>query len=89
MFSIEKNSLESPPKVSKKVESSTTYNKDDHKCVQCSKYYRRCKCNQKMYSNCNNILTMIMVLIIFYMLCKLMCSNTEEPSNAFRLVRRY
>ena len=92
MFSIEKNSLESPPKATPKatptkVESSNTYNKQDHKCSHCYKYYRRCRCNIDMYNSCNNILKVIMVLIIIYMIFRLMCNKQEEPS--FKLVKRY
>lgn len=89
MFSIEKNPLDLKQNASK-VESSNVYNKKDHKCTNCHNYYRRCKCNRMMFNDCNRILKVIMVLIIFYMLCKLMCySSTPESSNAFRLVKRY
>ena len=64
------------------------YNKRDHTCMYCRHMYRRCRCNRKMYNGCNKMLKMIMMLIILYIVCKLMCSRSNNR-NAFRLVKRY
>jgi len=88
MSSFKKNSLEPTPKVKESVSPASKYNKRDHKCVYCRHFYRRCRCNQRMYNNCNKMLKMIMMLIMFYIVCKLVCSKSNN-NNSFRLVKRY
>jgi len=81
MSSIQKSSVESK---TNSISDSTLI----HKCELCNNYFRKCKCYRNMYNNYCLFLKMIIIIIIAYIIYNLI-NNLDQPSNSFRLVRRY